>query len=197
MNVWDAIDTAIKVVVPSGITAFVAMRIWKRSNITDANKEVTRRRHEILENLIEAVNEHDDKMRKAAMSAGFIPHGGPPESRIVRADAEAHQVETFDALTETEHRLFRFRAQLRLQKLLGCEAVLYEYLIACAKFRDSIPGAQRDERLKVWTESFDHLEATIIRAYDELFRMLGANRDVISGRYGSGRDPKFFLDPTR
>jgi hypothetical protein len=197
MNGWDALDTAIKVIAPSAITAWVALWISRRSRASDANKEAVRRRHEVLEVVAQEFEEHQTAMKVAGIAAGFLPHTGPPESRIVHPEDEKTQKRTFAALLEVESRLMKTATRLHLHRLVGCEGVLAEYLIASAKFRDSEEGPQREERRTIWDECGKHLLETITRTYDELFSALGAKRGLLLGRYGSDRDSSYLLDPKR
>jgi hypothetical protein len=188
MTVWDVLDTAIKVIAPASLTAWVALRISKLSRRHEAKKEAVRRRHDLLEELAEQFEDFDSKIVDAAKAAGFLPVGPPSEKVFKLADA-ATQARTFQLMIEAETRLIRTRTRLKLQKFLGCESVLYEYVIAAAKFRDSRNDVEREERKKIWVKAGEDFRETLARTYDELeAEILGTRRQVIAGRYG---DPKF------
>jgi hypothetical protein len=183
--------------VPSLITAFVALRISKRSRLNEATKEVVRRRHEVLEDAAQRFEEHQNAMRAASIAAGYLPQTGPPEARVFRAEDEAAQAKTFALLLEAEGRLTKAFTRLHLHKLLGCESVLAEYIIASAKFRDSHSEDERKERQKMWEKSIKHCLETLTRTYDEVFMSLGVQREMLSGRFGEPADEGYFLPPQK
>ena len=130
MNGWDALDTALKVIAPSSITAFVAVKVAKLTHSHEDLKERRRRRQDALEAVVELFEKAHVMILDVVIAyriEGDIRELPEGDQEKARKSAEKVLELANDCLGEIRNAFGRMHSRLKMLGAAEADAALDDY----------------------------------------------------------------------
>jgi len=176
VNGWDSLSEAVKILGPSGLTAFVALRLARLAQSHEQNKERRRRRQDALETVVELFEQGHVDMTDISIAYQIKCdiEDLPKEKQTDACErAKEHLKKGTANLGSIRRSLGIMRARLLMLKAADAVEALEGYRVICDRFVRSSVKTDAETRKKMedmWEElqpARQALVQAIAEAYDE------------------------------